>query len=229
MDLPSLYSAAQGRVCALIRSLPDDGSTRMVPGTPAWTVPELVAHLCGVASDLVEGNVEGAATEPWTARQIEARRGRSLPSVVDEWTGVTPVLLDLMATPGRVDAAAYDVLTHEHDLRGTLGLVGPSDEAAVALVTARVTRSVAGRIGRAGLPALRIVADGADWVCGTGEVAVTARASTMEWFRALMGRRSAGQIATYAWDGDPEPYHGVLNLFGPLPGAPVAEAGAPVA
>jgi hypothetical protein len=50
----------------------------------------------------------------------------------------------------------------------------------------------------------------------------------MEWFRALFGRRSAAQILTYEWDDDPEPYFGIMNLFGALPSADVAEAGAPV-
>jgi hypothetical protein len=49
----------------------------------------------------------------------------------------------------------------------------------------------------------------------------------MEWFRALFGRRSAAQLLTYDWQGNPEPYFGLLSLFGPLLPADVAEAGAP--
>lgn len=227
MDVRTIYCDAQARALALLDELPPAAHYLTVAGTPAWTIADLVSHLCGVACDLVSGNLDGVATEPWTARQVAERRGRSMAEVTDEWRAATPALLDLLAVPGRADAAAYDLLTHEHDLRGALGLPGPGDGAAVGVVTSRVVRSVAGRIDAARLPALRLVADDRDWVCGSGEVAVSATASTMEWFRALFGRRSAGQIATYGWDGRPEPYHPVLNLFGPLPAGPVAEAGAP--
>ena len=129
-----------------------------------------------------------------------------------------------------VDASAFDILTHEHDLRGALGLAGPSDPAAVSAVTARVTGRVNHLVTKHELPGLRLVHDEGAWQCGASsadDVAVEGRASTMEWFRALFGRRSAGQILTYQWDGDPSPYFGVMNLFGPLPESDVSEAGAP--
>jgi len=42
-----------------------------------------------------------------------------------------------------------------------------------------------------------------------------------------MGRRSAGQVRTYDWQGDPSPYFPLMSLFGDLPEMPVREAGAP--
>ncbi len=227
MDVRTIYTDAQTRVLVLLRSLPEGAESRTVAGTPAWTVSELVRHLCGVACDIVAGTVEGAATEPWTARQVAERRDQSTADVLDEWVCATPKLLERLAVPGLADAAAFDMLAHEHDLRGTLGRPGPADTVAVEEVTFRLARSVGRRVDNAGLPGLLLVSDGTELVCGAGDVTVTGRASCMEWFRALMGRRSAGQIATYEWEGDPGPYHGVLNLFGPLPGAPVMEAGAP--
>jgi hypothetical protein len=74
----------------------------------------------------------------------------------------------------------------------------------------------------------RLVNDDSDWVCGLGDAEVTGTATTMEWFRALFGRRSRTQVLTYEWRGDPQPYFDLLNLFGPLPAVDVAEAGAPV-
>jgi len=147
--------------------------------------------------------------------------------VITEWRNRTPALLEMLANPGAVDASAFDLLTHEHDLRGALGLAGPSDPEAVSGVTARVTGRVNSLVNKADLPGLRLVSDDGEWICGSAEVAVTGTAPTMEWFRALFGRRSPAQILTYEWDGDPSPYFGLLNLFGPLPPADVAEAGAP--
>jgi uncharacterized protein (TIGR03083 family) len=230
MDLARLYADAQARVMDLVRPLSAPSLATRVPGTPQWTIEQLVAHLTGVAVDLIDGNVDGAATEPWTSRQLAERQGRPLSDVLAEWSRRSPELLSMLETPGQVDAAAFDIVTHEHDLRGALGVAGASDASAVSAVTERVTARVGHLVRTNELPALCLVChdEGKNtWVCGSGDVAVTGTAPTMEWFRALFGRRSAAQILTYAWEGDPAPYFELLNLFGPLPEADVAEAGAP--
>ncbi|MDP9072766.1 MAG: maleylpyruvate isomerase family mycothiol-dependent enzyme [Actinomycetota bacterium] len=229
MDLKTLYAQAQDRTIAMVGALPPDTLRRAVPATPGWTVADVVCHLCGVATDMSLGNVEGAATPPWTARQVAERRGRSIDEVLVEWHECTPTLLGMLAQPGRVDASAFDLLTHEHDLRGALGLAGPSDAEAVEVVTSRLAQRLSRVVEGAGLPTLHLVADGIEWVCGPGDAAATASASTMEWFRAMMGRRSVGQVLTYGWhgEGDPSIYLAVLSLFGALPEQAVAEAGAP--
>lgn len=227
MDLVQLYRDAQARVVELVGTLSPPTLATPVPATPLWTVEQLVAHLTGVCADMVDGRTEGAATEPWTSRHVAERAGQPLHEVVAEWQARTPALLEMLSTPGRVDASAFDVLTHEHDLRGALGIAGPSDAAAVAGVTTRLTGRVDHLVDKAELPALVLINDDGEWRCGSREVGVTGTAPTFEWFRALFGRRSPAQILTYSWDGDPEPYFGLLNLFGPLPSADVAEAGAP--
>lgn len=229
MDLAALYADAQVRVIDLVSPLPAAALEARVPGTPLWSIGQLVAHLTGICADLATGNAEGAATDAWTSRQVEERKGSSLSDVLVEWRERTPALLAMLATPGLVDASAFDLLVHEHDLRGALGLAGPSDEAAVFGVADRVTGRVDHMVRKAGLPALRLVGDSCSWVCGDDSgVGVTGTASTMEWFRSLFGRRSPAQIRTYQWSGDPAPYFELLNLFGPLPEADVAETGSPV-
>lgn len=228
MDLPRLYADVQDRIVDLVAPLPAADLATMVPGTPRWTVQQLVAHVTGVCADVCDGrHDEGLATDVWTARQVAERQGRALAEVLAEWRARTPQLLELLATPQLVDATAFDILTHEHDLRGALGVAGPSDAAAIIGVSERVTGRLGHLATKAGLPALRLAYDGGEWICGEGAAATTGRASAMEWFRALFGRRSAAQILTYQWDGDPSPYFGFFNLFGPLPAADVAEAGAP--
>ncbi|HEX3539798.1 MAG TPA: maleylpyruvate isomerase family mycothiol-dependent enzyme [Acidimicrobiales bacterium] len=228
MDLVALYTQTQDRIVDLVTPLSAPALAGPVPGTPRWTVVQLVAHLAGVCHDVGSGEVDGAATEPWTARQVAAREGRTLPALLAEWRDRTPALLTMLAAPGRADSAAFDILTHEHDLRGALGLAGASDPAAAAAVTARVTGRLNHLVDKHDLPGLRLVADDGEWVCGSAGVAVAGTAPTMEWFRALFGRRSASQILTYRWEGDPTPYFPMFSLFGPLPSADVAEAGAPV-
>jgi uncharacterized protein (TIGR03083 family) len=229
MDLAALYVDAQLRVIDLVSPLAPPALASWVPGAPRWTIAQVICHVTGVCADLADGNVDGAATEPWTSRQVAQREGCSLSDVLAEWRERTPALVAMLATPGLVDASAFDLLVHEHDLRGALGLAGPSDEAAVFGVTSRVTGRVDHLVRKAGLPPLRLVGDSSSWVCGDEPgVGVTGTASTMEWFRCLFGRRSPAQIRTYEWSGDPEPYFDLLNLFGPLPSADVTEAGAPI-
>jgi uncharacterized protein (TIGR03083 family) len=230
MELVRQYRDTQARILDLVTPLPAAALATRVPGTPRWTVEQLIAHLAGVAADMVDANSEGGdfASEGWTARQVAERAGRPLPDVLAEWSRRTPEVLDLLATPGRVDACAFDIFTHEHDLRGALGVAGPSDAARVAAMAGRVQGRVSHMVDATGLPAIGLIHDDGEWVCGSGEVAVRGEAATIEWYRTLFGRRSAAQILTYRWDGDPSPYFGLFNLFGPLPEADVAEAGAPV-
>jgi 2-polyprenyl-6-methoxyphenol hydroxylase-like FAD-dependent oxidoreductase len=73
-----------------------------------------------------------------------------------------------------------------------------------------------------GRPALRLRAGGRDWVEGAGPPAAVLEAAPFELFRALSGRRSAGQVRALAWDGDPEPYLDVLSPY-PMPPSPLLE------
>ena len=227
MDLPQMYSDTQSRFLDLVDSLPAPSLATKVPGTPEWVVEQLAAHVTGVAADVVDGRMDGAPEPPWTRRQLAERAGQPLPDVLAEWGRKTPELLALLAIPGRTDPTAFDLFTHEHDLRGALGVSGPSDVDAMLFMTTRVTGRVGHMVDKAGLPALRLVHDEGEWVCGTASVGTTGTATPMEWFRTLFGRRSAAQILTYEWEGDPSPYFDLLNLFGPLPEADVTEAGAP--
>jgi uncharacterized protein (TIGR03083 family) len=104
--------------------------TTPVPACPGWTVKELLAHVAGVASDVLTGNVAEAGTEPWVQAQLDARAGQSLPTIADEWRATGPQVDDVCAQLG--DAIAqlvFDTVTHEQDLRGALGQPGAMDGA----------------------------------------------------------------------------------------------------
>src|SRR5580704_15177045 len=108
MDLPQLYRDTQSRFLALVTDLPATTLAIRVPGTPEWVVQQLAAHVTGVAADMVDGNTEGAATPPWTARQLAQRAGTPLSEVISEWQLRTPEVLEMLSVPGRIDACAFD-------------------------------------------------------------------------------------------------------------------------
>ena len=228
MELPAVYHAAHGRVVDLVAELDIEVLARVVPGTPAWSVQELLAHLSGVAADLVAGNMDGAASDAWTARQVGERRGRSREDLLDEWERNAPAVETFLAGVADFHPFVVDVFTHEHDLRGALGLAGTSDAAVTAEMVGRVaTGAIGPRLDKGGLPALRLQGDGDAWVAGRSEMGATVSAPTVELFRWLFGRRSAGQACRYGWEGDPSPFLPVANLFGAPPARDVEEAGAP--
>ena len=212
-----VYRAARQRIVALTRQLDDGQLAAPVAACPGWTVRDLLAHLAGLPADIAAGRVEGAGTDPWTAAQVAARRDATLDEVLAEWETHASALEGFLPSMPR-PLPAIDVVCHEHDIRGALGMPGESDREAVDFVLENGLSAVAHRIGKAGLPALEMSIDGDSRTLGEGEAAATVRLSRYEAFRALMGRRSLDQLRAYDWEGGAEPYVGLL------PSLPAASA-----
>ncbi|MDQ3757703.1 MAG: hypothetical protein M3394_07630, partial [Actinomycetota bacterium] len=198
---------------------------------------DVVAHLAGVCADVLAGNIEGVATDPWTAAQVEARRGRSIKELVDEWSEVAPPVEGMAEHfPGRVATQwVLDLTTHEHDIRHALRTPGARDSDAVAMALEFMVGGLATSVAAHGLPPLEVRADGASWVVGgEGETDMgavllgaeppiggdrvpeaTVEASGFELFRALTGRRSVDQVRRFSWTGDAERYLPAFT-FGPF-------------
>ncbi|MGH2760230.1 MAG: maleylpyruvate isomerase N-terminal domain-containing protein, partial [Actinomycetota bacterium] len=66
----------------LVSHLDDAVLREPVPATPEWSMTDVIAHLAGILADIRAGNLEGVATDPWTAKQVEARRGRKIPQLL---------------------------------------------------------------------------------------------------------------------------------------------------
>jgi hypothetical protein len=64
------YQEVRLRVSDLVMRHPDR-LDEFVPACPVWTARQLVAHLVGLARDLVDGTVDGWANERWTAAHVE--------------------------------------------------------------------------------------------------------------------------------------------------------------
>lgn len=219
------YRRAAVRIDELVRGLPAGDLDRPVPATPRWTVGDLVRHLAGVAADVVNGTMDGAPGDEWSARHVATRRDRGIPQVLDEWRGhgesLTPVFTS--GSPLAFILLA-DVLSHEHDLRGALGVPGDRTDPAIAEVATRFVKGVGRRLDEAGVPALRIVAGGRELVGGSGEPAAAVDAGDdWELLRGLTGRRTEAELRAWRWDGDPGPYLAHLSIF-PFPEASLAEA-----
>jgi uncharacterized protein (TIGR03083 family) len=196
IDLGAIYRASRLRIADLVD---DSVADRPVPATPAWQMHDVVAHLAGVAHDIATGNVEGAATDPWTAAQVERARGKSVSQVVDEWAGEATGFEQFLSSPdgGKAGAAVFDVHAHETDIRSALGLAPELSDEVLGYLGAAMRDSFAGQVAAAGLPP------------------VTIDISDFELFRGRLGRRTADEICAFRWSADPVPYLDTFFLFGP--------------
>ena len=239
-ELGARYLEVRGRIVDLARDVAEAGPVP-VPACPGWSVHGLLSHLTGNCADVMRGNIEGAATDPWTAAQVEERKDRPTADVLAEWDELAPSYAEMIDDfPGGFGPMALsDITVHEHDLRGALGRPGERDSDAVKFATRFVITHVfhPGLVA-AGLGPLELRADGSSWLVGTSDpptadppewrevvlqgvevpnglsAAATVAAEPFELYRALTGRRSAAQIRAFDWSVDPDPY---VQAFGSGP------------
>jgi uncharacterized protein (TIGR03083 family) len=192
------YEQLRLRVTALVRDTEPGLLEGPAPATPEWRVRDVVAHLSGVADDVVNGRVEGIASDEWTAAQVDKRRELSIDELLADWEQWSPGFEQMLAAgPMEITGQAlYDAVTHEHDIRHALGRPGARDSDALDqgwewLVAVRTA---------GGGPAIRFVTDRGEQIAGAGDPVVTVHASRFELVRATTGRRTREEIEAYAWE-----------------------------
>ncbi len=214
-DLATAYRGVRARVRDLVLEHDGDDAT-VIPATPEWTAHDLVAHLSGITSDIVNGNLDGVGTDTWTAAQVAARRDRTIGELLDEWdecAGPVERMVDQFGAAG--GQLLGDAVTHEHDLRGAWGCPGARDSDAVLIGFDWLATRVGSARQAAGVGALAIEHEAGTTACGDGTPAASLRVSRFEFTRAATGRRAPEQIAAYPWDGEARPDLVVLAPFTP--------------
>ena len=190
------------RVSDLLRDRPDADGDLPSPATPEWRVREVLSHMVGVGADVLAGRLDGVASDPWTAAQVDARRGHTLSELLAEWDEVGPAFEQALGGAPEVMAgqAVFDAMTHEHDIRLALGEAGARESDAVEVAFDWATD---GRT-RANLPALRFVTEAGEATGGAGDPIATVSTSRFEIVRAVTGRRTAQEVAGFKWE-PPQP------------------------
>lgn len=227
MTPAELYADVRLRISDLVRDLPEEEQRAPVPGCPDWTVHDVVAHATGIVADVNGGNLDGAATDPWTAAQVADRRDRKTADVLDEWAREAATFEPLLDTYPKALSRTLliDLVTHEHDVRGALKRPGGTGTEAYELARKGFCVGLAKSLDQRGLPGLRLEAPDWSFDAGAVEPRATVRApDSFEFFRALAGRRGRKQVLSWDWGTDPEPYLAVLNHFGPVPEDDVEES-----
>ena len=227
VDAVEEWSRAQQRVIDLVADLPPERAELRVPACPDWTVRDLLSHMVGLGVDVVAGDEPDDHNETWTGRQVTSRRGHDVAALVAEWQAVADPLRDWMRANNVRPLG--DVIIHEQDLRGALGVPGGQDSDGVGAIRERFAGGrFAPRV--ADLPPIALVGDTWTWVSrgsadpnAVDRAEVVLRASDFDLARALVTRRSANQLKSWTVRGDVTPYLDAFAMLGPLPTTDLTE------
>ncbi|MGK2958254.1 MAG: maleylpyruvate isomerase family mycothiol-dependent enzyme [Acidimicrobiales bacterium] len=218
------HAEGRQRLSGFITGLDDAQLSTMTLACPKWDVRSLMGHVVGVAADMAEGNFPSGDVHEWIQAAVDAREGLNLSELLDEWDEVGPTidtwLTNMPSMMG--DLLIGDLVTHEQDIRGALGLPGAREGATYELAATGYLDALSGRIVGAGLPALLVRPDGTERVLGEGDHGATVTASTFEILRSIGGRRTVAQISALGWEGDPAPYAVIFSNY-EYPDQPIVE------
>jgi uncharacterized protein (TIGR03083 family) len=219
MDAAQEWTEGQRRVVELVGGLDPRAAEQRVPACPGWSVRDLLSHMVGLGVDVLAGDEPDDHNDAWTARQVAVRRDRDVAALVAEWRGVTgpmqAYLRDVSPRP------LSDLVIHEQDLRGALGVPGGQGTPGLAAVRDRMVARFAPRVD--GLPVIALEGETWSWRSGEGRPAVVVRAADHDLARALMARRSAAQLRRWTVEGDIAPYLAAFATLGPLPDRDLTE------
>jgi uncharacterized protein (TIGR03083 family) len=198
IDVGVAYRDTRDRITALVSDLTPAQWETVVPHCPSWTIRETLAHLSGVVDDAINANLEGVATDPWTAAQVAKRTDMSGPDIVEEWNTYAPFVDARFSEVGLPFArAAFDVVTHEHDLRFALTQPGGRQSDALRLGLYLFAN---GSVSNAGA---QLIVDGVTvYSDEPAEPTFTLRASLFDTVRSFGSRRSEHEIRQLDITGD---------------------------
>ena len=178
------YAALRVRVTKLMQSLSLEQSKAVVPHCPQWTVKDCLAHMVGVPEDVINGQMDGVATDAWTDRQVQRHTNDSVDDLLTVWETNAPVFAKILPNIPQpvVSQFMFDQTTHEHDIRKAVGQPGGRDTLAVAVAEGFIRNSLAQHSN----PAIAQMA--------------AHKLTGFEFLRSLSGRRSRAQILQNGFD-----------------------------
>ena len=178
------YTELRARVTEMMQSLTLEQAQAIVPHCPQWTVKDCLAHMIGVPEDVINGQMEGVASEAWTNRQVQRHAEDSVLDLLSIWETNAPVFARILPNIPQpvISQFMFDQTTHEHDIRRAVSKPGARDTLAVAVAEGFIRNSLAQQSD----PAIAQLANH--------------KLTGFEYLRSLSGRRSGAQISKNGFD-----------------------------
>ncbi len=193
MEIARLYRDVQRSFVELVADLDADQWALPSPCTPEWTVRDVLSHVAGVSIDIVDGNVEGAATDPWTAAQVGRWRDTPVDELIERWNTAIGPAADGIEAFGQ-PLPIFDCHSHEHDVRTAVGRPGNRDSEAMNVIVDALLHHDFGR---------PLTIDCTDRAAvtneGEGESLQLSGVTGFEVARSRLGRRSRRQVESWDW------------------------------
>ena len=209
------YNEASRSFIEFARTLSDAEWATPVPCTPLWTARDVLSHVSGIPDDGLAGRTDGAATEPWTASQVERNAGFTVEELLERWEDQYELFGAAIDSMGE-ERPPYDCHSHEHDVRHALGRPGNRDS---AIIADAVPSMLANFVD---VPVSIDVELDDDATIRTGrrdaDTSVRLSTTRFEIFRSVLGRRTPGQVRSLDWIGDAAAVDTVVRAwftFGP--------------
>ncbi len=209
-DYASAYREVRVHLLEVVRSRDAADLETIAPATPEWRVRDVIAHLAGICDDIVHGNMDGRATDPWTAAQVAKRRDWGLQQLIDDWNEHAVVIESQMNDwgPG-MGQMVFDAFTHDQDVRGALDEPRARDGAAAEIAFSWMVPNLQPPADVSPddprlRPTLRLLTEVGEFdILGPRPPATAVHLSRFEFLRVITGRRSRRQIEALAWEGEP--------------------------
>jgi len=178
------YTELRARVTEMMQSLTLEQAQAIVPHCPQWTVKDCLAHMIGVPEDVINGQMDGVASEAWTNRQVQRHAQDSVADLLAVWESNAAVFAKILLNIPQpvISQFMFDQTTHEHDIRRAVSKPGARDTLAVAVAEGFIRNSLAQNTD----PAIAELANH--------------KLTGFEYLRSLSGRRSRAQILRNGFD-----------------------------
>jgi hypothetical protein len=178
------YDELRARVTGLMQSISTEQAQTVVPHCPQWTVKDCLAHMIGVPEDVINGQMDGVATDAWTDRQVQRHAQDSVEDLLAIWETNAPIFATILPRIPQpvLSQFMFDQTNHEHDIRAALKLPGARETLAVDVAEGFLRNA----LSLSNDPSIAEMA--------------THPPTGFECLRSLSGRRSRSQISKNGFD-----------------------------
>jgi hypothetical protein len=156
----------------------------------------------------------------WIDKILTDRAGASLDALAEEWVGANETIAGMVNGGGAM--LFDDLVVHEHDLRGALGVPDHSALDASIMVPSSLASCVAA-LETAGLGSIEVRSGSDTWRSHDAEPGWVLEVSPWEAVRVLYSRRTADELRALGGSDNIEAYIGLLDAHLPLPTSSLGE------